>query len=103
MLLVVSLATYETQFLIGLVGMYVKPNGVLDWLWMFGSGYVQACYFLSALWNHAQLGGGSDVEILMSTLAYGWVEHCSDVASWGPNYFPDKYSLVFNSVNVFPS
>ena len=31
--------------------------------------------------NHAQLGGGSDVERLRSTLAYGWVERCSDIAS----------------------
>ena len=30
--------------------------------------------------NHAQLGGGSVAERLMSTLAYGWVECCSDVA-----------------------
>ena len=27
-----------------------------------------------SLWNHAQLGGGSFAEILMSALAYGWVE-----------------------------
>ena len=53
--------------------------------------------------NHAQLEGGSVAKILMSTLVYGWVERCSDVANCGPTYFPDKYSLVFNSVNVFPS
>ena len=29
--------------------------------------------------NHAQLGGGSVAERLMSTLDYGWVERCSDV------------------------
>ena len=33
--------------------------------------------------NHAQHRGGSDVEILRSTLAYGWVECCSDIASCG--------------------
>ena len=33
--------------------------------------------------NHAQLGGGSDVERVRSTLAYGWVERCNDIASCG--------------------
>ena len=33
-----------------------------------------------SLGNHAQLGDGSVSERLRSTLAYGWVEHCSDVA-----------------------
>ena len=33
--------------------------------------------------NHAQLGGGSVAERLMSTLAYGWVERYSDVAGCG--------------------
>ena len=37
-----------------------------------------------SLGNHAQLGGGSVAERLMSTLAYGWVERCSDVAGCGP-------------------
>ena len=36
--------------------------------------------------NHAQLGGGSADERLMSTLAYGWVEHCSDIASCGTSF-----------------
>ena len=31
--------------------------------------------------NHAQLGGGSDVDRVRSTLAYDWVECCSDIAS----------------------
>ena len=30
--------------------------------------------------NHAHLGGGSDAERVRSTLAYGWVERCSDIA-----------------------
>ena len=51
--------------------------------------------FLSSLWNHAQLGGGSDAGRLMSTLAYGWVEHCSDVASCGTTELQDKYLLLF--------
>ena len=33
--------------------------------------------------NNAQLGGGSVAEGLMSTLAYGWVERCSDLAGCG--------------------
>ena len=51
--------------------------------------------FLSSLWNHAQLGGGSGAERLMSTLAYGWVEHSSDVASCGTTQLQDKYLLLF--------
>ena len=35
----------------------------------------------------------------MSTLAYGWVEHWSDVASCGPASSPDKYSCAFNLCN----
>ena len=35
------------------------------------------------LGNHAQLEGGSVAEILMSTLAYGCVEGCIDVAGCG--------------------
>ena len=44
--------------------------------------------------NHAQLGGGSDVERLRSTLAYGWVERCSDIASCGEASSQDKYSCI---------
>ena len=33
--------------------------------------------------NHAQLRGGSIAERLMSKLAYGWVERCSDLAGCG--------------------
>ena len=40
--------------------------------------------------NHAQLGGGSDVEILRIILAYGWVEHCSDIANCEEAYSQDK-------------
>ena len=38
-----------------------------------------------SLRNHAQLRGGSVAERLRSTLAYGWVERCSDVAGCGMN------------------
>ena len=40
-------------------------------------------------------GGGSVAERLMSTLAYGWVERCSDVASYGTTQLQDKYLLLF--------
>ena len=44
--------------------------------------------------NHAQIGGGSAAERLMSVLAYGWVERCNDVASCGTNSLKDKYLCV---------
>ena len=88
----VALAAYKTQFLIGLDGQSMKPNGVLALLWMFCFGYVRSCYSSSALWNHAQLGGGSDAERLMSTLAYGWVERCKNIASCGEASCQDTYS-----------
>ena len=37
-----------------------------------------------SLRNHAQLGGGSVADKLRSTLAYGWVERCSNVAGCRP-------------------
>ena len=73
MLLACSLTVYETQRCVGLT--------VNLWFWLCVS-----LLFPSALWNHAQLRGGSDANRLMNTLAYGWVERCSDVASYGTNY-----------------
>ena len=51
--------------------------------------------------NHAQLGGGSGAERLRNTLAYGWVERCSNIASCKEASSQDKYFLVFNLCNVF--
>ena len=51
--------------------------------------------------NHAQLEVDSGVERLRSTLAYGWVEHCSDIASCGEASPQDKYSCVFNLCKLF--
>ena len=51
--------------------------------------------FLSALWNHTHLGGGSGAERLMSTPAYGWVERSRDVASCRTKQLQDKYLLLF--------
>ena len=48
--------------------------------------------------NHAQLGGGSAVERLMSTLAYVWVEHCIDIAGCGMSFTSKISILVFNSL-----
>ena len=36
-----------------------------------------------SLGSHSRLGGDSVVERFKITWAYGWVEHCSDVASCG--------------------
>ena len=47
-----------------------------------------------SLWNHAQLEGGSVAEGLMRTLAYGLVERCNDVVSWGTIFPEDKYSCA---------
>ena len=55
--------------------------------------------FPSSLWNHAQLGGGSDVERMMSALAYGWVERCNDVASCRTRYF--KISILVYFIFAF--
>ena len=52
-----------------------------------------------SLGNHAQLRGGSVVERLRSTLAYGWVERCSDIAGYGTNSSQDKYSCLFHLCN----
>ena len=59
MLLVVSLASCETQRCVGLT------VDVRFWL------CVSLLLFPSSLWNHAQLGGGSVAKRLMRTLAYG--------------------------------
>ena len=56
--------------------------------------------FLIPCGNHAQLGGGSVAEILRSTLAYGWVECCTDVASCGTSFLQDKYFLCAISATV---
>ena len=56
--------------------------------------------FLIPWGNHAQLRGGSAAERLMSALAYGWVECCSDVAGCGTSLFQDKYFLCAISATV---
>ena len=37
----------------------------------------------------------------MSILAYGWVEHCSDIAGCGTSLFQDKYFLCVISATVY--
>ena len=44
--------------------------------------------------NHAQLRGGSDAERVRITLAYGWAEHCSDIAICEEAYSQDKYPCI---------
>ena len=51
--------------------------------------------------NHAQLGGGSVAEILKSTLAYGWVERCSDVAGCGRVLHKISNLVYFTSAIIF--
>ena len=92
---IVSLVLRETQLFIGLAGQSVKPNCVCMVL------LCVSLLFPSGLWNHAQLEGGSDAERLMSTLAYGWVERCSNITSCGPTSLQDHYSCVFTSITVF--
>ena len=60
-----------------------KPNCVCLLICVFLAMCKPACFY--SLGNHAQLGGGSVAERLRSTLAYGWVERCSDVAGCGTN------------------
>ena len=54
--------------------------------------------FLIPCGNHAQLGGGNVAERLMSTLAYGWVERCSDIAGCGMSFASKISILVFKSL-----
>ena len=60
---------------------------------------VCVCCSLIPCGNHAQLKGGSGAKRLMSTLAYGWVERCSDIASCGAVHLQGKCSLVFSVFN----
>ena len=53
-----------------------------------------------SLENHAQLGGGSVAERLRSTLAYGLVEHCSDVAGCGRVLHKISDLVHFASANI---
>ena len=74
-----------------------SKNPSISGLAMFGCGYwldsgclALLCVSLCPLvpcGNHAQLGGGSDAERVRSTLAYGWVERCNDIASCGESFF----------------
>ena len=86
-----------------------SKNPPVSGLTVFGCGYwldygcmVLLCVNLCSLvpyGNHAQLRGGNANERLMSTLAYGWVERCSDIASCGEASSQDKYSFAFNICN----
>ena len=57
--------------------------------------------FLIPCGNHAQLKGGSVAERLMSTVAYGWVERCSDIVGCGKLLSKISISCVFTSATVF--
>ena len=51
--------------------------------------------------NHAQLRGGSVAKRLRSTLAYGWVEHCSDVAGCRTSSYKISNIVYFTSAILF--
>ena len=54
--------------------------------------------FLISCGNHAQLEGGRFAERLMSTLVYGWVERCSNIAGCGVSFASKISILVFKSL-----
>ena len=54
-----------------------------------------------SLGNHAELGGGSIAERLRSTLAYGWVERCSDVAGCRTSSYKISILVYFISAIIF--
>ena len=54
-----------------------------------------------SLGNHAQLGGGTIAERFRSMLAYGWVEHCSDVAGCGMSSYKISNLVYFTSAILF--
>ena len=56
--------------------------------------------FPYSLENHAQLKGGSAAERLRSTLAYGWVERCSDVAGCGRSFHKISDLAHFTSATL---
>ena len=56
--------------------------------------------FLIPCGYHAQIGGGSDAEILMSALAYAWVECCSDISGCRTSFFQEKYFLCVISATI---
>ena len=56
--------------------------------------------FLIPYGNHAQIVGGSAAERLMSALAYGWVECCSNIASCEMRFISKISILVLKSLQV---
>ena len=72
------------------------------WAWLIGVPWLCVSlldpYYLR---NHAQLEGGNVVERLMSTLAYGWVECCSDVAGCGTSSYQMSILNYFVSAFIF--
>ena len=57
--------------------------------------------FLIPWEDHAQLGGGSVAGRLRSTLAYGWVERCNDVAGCGTSSYKISNLVYFTSAILF--
>ena len=61
----------------------------------------EPAYFPYSLGNHAQLRGGSVDERLRSTLAYGWVERCSDIVGCGTSSYKISNLIYFTSAILF--
>ena len=73
---------------------------LLAQLWVFGLICVSLCPLVRC-GNDAHLKGGSDVERVRSTLSYGWVERCSDVAGCETNYYKISNLVHFTSAIIF--
>ena len=70
-----------------------EEAATLCWLGCFVYPWLCVSLFVPySLGNHAQLDGSSFAERLRSTMAYGWVERCSDIASCETSSLQDKYS-----------
>ena len=78
----------------------INPT-VLAWM-IFYFLYPWLCVILLvpySLGTHAHLGGGSTAERLGSTLAYGWVERCNDVAGCRASPSWDNCPCLFHLCN----
>ena len=105
----------ETQLRDGLVEWPVKPicwyvfpyslinPSLLAWLNCMAplAMYDSASVSLIPVGNHAHLGVGSVAERLRSTLAYGWVEHYSDIVGCGTSSVQDKCSCLCYSLQLY--
>ena len=88
-----------------LPGILINPT-VLDWMSVIAPWLCMSILVFPYSRSKSCLeGGGSVVERLRSTQAYGWVEHCSDIASCGTSSIQDKcsslcyYVILYNCIS----